>query len=259
MAKKKKKPVKHTTQPKAIRIARARNWLPTYTGTKVVRAYHKKFHVDLICSARELQEIGYELKPGYMENLIKSEAARVEHRRARKAEKLHSQEYYNDCQDDTFYFIAGYTSGGAPYGLTWAEMGLDPYEDELEPDDEIICCRHYDFLSLREKNWVDNKLREDFSRYVSTYRRLPDKNKQKQLIEPVFENCPGGPLVYSNNFSKTYRKINRKRENKFIREGVLPRWFTAAETKKLFEQSVMLESENMIFRKLTDNDFDDLA
>lgn len=32
-------------------------------------------------------------------------------------------------QDDTFFFIAGYTSGGAPYGVTWAEMGLEPWED----------------------------------------------------------------------------------------------------------------------------------
>ena len=24
--------------------------------------------------------------------------------------------------DDTFAFIAGYTSGGAPYGITWEEM-----------------------------------------------------------------------------------------------------------------------------------------
>lgn len=27
-------------------------------------------------------------------------------------------------KDDTFYYIAGYTSGGAPYGVTWEEMGL---------------------------------------------------------------------------------------------------------------------------------------
>ena len=32
-------------------------------------------------------------------------------------------------QDDTFFFIAGYTSGGAPYGVTWEEMGLEPWED----------------------------------------------------------------------------------------------------------------------------------
>ena len=32
-------------------------------------------------------------------------------------------------QDDRFFFIAGYTSGGAPYGVTWEEMGLKPWED----------------------------------------------------------------------------------------------------------------------------------
>lgn len=32
----------------------------------------------------------------------------------------------NTNQDDTFFYIAGYTSGGAPYGVTWEEMGLKP-------------------------------------------------------------------------------------------------------------------------------------
>ena len=32
-------------------------------------------------------------------------------------------------QDDRFFFIADYTSGGAPYGVTWEEMGLKPWED----------------------------------------------------------------------------------------------------------------------------------
>lgn len=32
-------------------------------------------------------------------------------------------------QDDTFFFIAGYTSGGAPYGITWEQMGMDPYDE----------------------------------------------------------------------------------------------------------------------------------
>lgn len=32
-------------------------------------------------------------------------------------------------QDDTFFFIAGYTSDGAPYGVTWDEIGLEPWEE----------------------------------------------------------------------------------------------------------------------------------
>ena len=32
-------------------------------------------------------------------------------------------------QNDYFFYIAGYTSGGAPYGVTWEEMGLEPWEE----------------------------------------------------------------------------------------------------------------------------------
>ena len=47
-------------------------------------------------------------------------------------------------QDENFYFIAGYTSGGAPYGITWeeaAEHGLldedDHKIDETESPDDL--------------------------------------------------------------------------------------------------------------------------
>jgi len=258
MPKKKKKPTK--PQKKASRIARAKQWLPTYEGGKAVSAYRKKFHVDTACAVRELSEIGYEFKPGYVDNLLKAEAARIEQNRVKKEEKRLSEVYDNDLQDDRFYFIAGYTSGGAPYGLTWEEMGLRPYENEFGDDDEeIVCYRHYDFLSKRQQDWVNNKLREDFSRYVNTHRRLPNRGQQQRLIEKVFQSCPEGPLYYSKDFNAAYRKIIRKRENKFIREGVLPKRFTPTEIKKFFDQSVMLESERLIFRKITESDFDELA
>lgn len=36
--------------------------------------------------------------------------------------------------DDTFAFIAGYTSGGFPYGITWEEME----QKSLEEDEEFF-------------------------------------------------------------------------------------------------------------------------
>lgn len=254
--KKKKKPTR--TQKKESRITRARQWLPTYEGTKIVRAYRKKFHVDIGCAVRELQEIGYEFKPGYVENLLKSEAIRIEQLRKKKEEKRLDEEY-NDSQNDMFYFIAGYTSGGAPYGVTWEEMGLEPYESEFDDYEDTVCYRNYDFLNKREKDAVNNNLREDFSQYINTHRRFPDKTKQQELIKKVFENCPGGPLYYEKDFCKTYNKIVKKRKNRFIRKGVPLKLFSQTETKKLFEQSVMLESERLMFRKITENDFDNLA
>lgn len=39
-------------------------------------------------------------------------------------------------QNNEFYFIAGYTSGGVPYGVTREEMGLKPWQkDEIHIDD----------------------------------------------------------------------------------------------------------------------------
>ena len=40
---------------------------------------------------------------------------------------------YSDM-DGTFAFIAGYTPGGAPYGVTWEEVGIDselPFEEKV--------------------------------------------------------------------------------------------------------------------------------
>lgn len=39
---------------------------------------------------------------------------------------------FSEYQDDTFYYIAGYTSGGVPYGVTWEEMGLTPDMADFE-------------------------------------------------------------------------------------------------------------------------------
>ena len=36
--------------------------------------------------------------------------------------------------DGTFAFIAGYTPGGAPYGVTWEQVGIDselPFEEKI--------------------------------------------------------------------------------------------------------------------------------
>ena len=52
---------------------------------------------------------------------------RKQRRAKRQAMKNHAVEN-NTCQDDTFFYIAGYTSGGAPYGVTWEEMGLEPWQ-----------------------------------------------------------------------------------------------------------------------------------
>ena len=124
-----------------LRLARARAWLATYRGSRIVRAYRKEFNVDIVCAVRDLQEIGYKFAAGCAENLLKSEMTRREQLRQKKIqEKLSKQYPDNEDQDGLFYYIAGYTSGGFPYGITWEEMGLLPFESVVgdnNGDDEM--------------------------------------------------------------------------------------------------------------------------
>ena len=62
-------------------------------------------------------------------NLTKAERKKAHFRQRRMEreakERERLTELYEDC-DDRFAFIAGYTDGGAPYGVMWEEVGIDP-------------------------------------------------------------------------------------------------------------------------------------
>lgn len=48
--------------------------------------------------------------------------------------KQHEYDAMTEDMDDTFSYIAGYTSGGAPYGVTWEEEGIDldlPFDEKV--------------------------------------------------------------------------------------------------------------------------------
>ena len=57
------------------------------------------------------------------------------HRRRKKKNKTENAytDLYSDMDGD-FAFIAGYTSGGAPYGVTWEQVGIAselPYDEKV--------------------------------------------------------------------------------------------------------------------------------
>lgn len=131
---KKKKPNKQ--QRREIRLRKARQWVLTYEGKHIVRAYRKRFKVDYQCALSDLGEIGA-LQPEKLAALQQAEKARLEKRRKEREEKrLQDMMNENPFSDDRFYFIAGYTSGGAPYGITWEEMGMEPWESIGIEDEE---------------------------------------------------------------------------------------------------------------------------
>ena len=116
------------------RLREARAWYEAQHFTEdshIVKAYRQKFKVDNTCAMRELcmlKVLSPEKQAAY-ENIVKAKDAK----RRKKKQIVNQEIKYNTDQDDTFYFIAGYTSGGAPYGIPWdeaREKGL--IEDEVK-------------------------------------------------------------------------------------------------------------------------------
>ena len=131
----------------AERKAKAEKWVAEYDGTPyggdIIKAYRKKFAVDRMKAVAELQLLGVSLTKEQIDREKAAVKAYQELQKAKKAKRKKKREQkrmqkdvpiFHEDQDDTFYYIAGYTSGGAPYGVTWEEVGLKP--DIWEPDDQ---------------------------------------------------------------------------------------------------------------------------
>lgn len=101
-------------------------------GGDIIKAYRKKFAVDRMKAVEELQSLGVSLAKEQIDREKATIKAYRELQRAKKAKRKRTREqgriqksdllFFED-QDDTFYDIAGYTSGGAPYGITWGNWG----------------------------------------------------------------------------------------------------------------------------------------
>lgn len=123
----------HSQRKRAARRARlkvAREWLPSFKGKNLVKAYAKKFGVDLGCALNDLQLLRVPLDPAYVERLCRRLQHRIDRRRPKAVSDI--PEGYGVDWDDNFAFIAGFTSGGAPYGTTWEENS----EEEAVDTDE---------------------------------------------------------------------------------------------------------------------------
>ena len=114
------------TKGRKQRINEARIWYPAQNFTSdshIVKAYRKHFNVDKNCAMRELVMLG--MLPKEKQKAYKQELASKNRKRAQK-----NQIIPDSYQDDDFFFIAGYTSGSAPYAVIWEEVGENGLLDE---------------------------------------------------------------------------------------------------------------------------------
>ena len=121
------------------RLNVAKQWIETYSGPDLVRGYRTWFGVSEVCAIVELRMLGVEIDEFRLEQATRSEQARAARRQERKHGRVET-----DDRDDGIAFVAGYTPGGAPYGieqdeadaaweqaLAWGRMmnGMDEDDD----------------------------------------------------------------------------------------------------------------------------------
>ncbi|HBV97645.1 MAG: hypothetical protein JL50_03620 [Peptococcaceae bacterium BICA1-7] len=132
---------RHKRMKRPARLQAAKHWLPLYTGKNIVRGYAKHFAVDLLCAVKELELLGYQISAQYIEQLKNSIEDRIRQRKEPKRINRDKEIAMLFESDDQFFYIAGYTLGGAPYGVTWEEMKFDRSDssvDSVDDEDEVI-------------------------------------------------------------------------------------------------------------------------
>ncbi|WP_099354506.1 hypothetical protein [Fredinandcohnia onubensis] len=108
---------------KEVRLEKGKEWVAHYEGDDIIKGYSKTFGLNLINSMKELKRIGVPISSQdrkRIEDLIEEGKRKKELRREKRRNALGLNEFKD--YDETFSFIAGYTPGGAPYGMTHEEM-----------------------------------------------------------------------------------------------------------------------------------------
>ncbi len=219
----------------AARIRMARQWFAAYKGTgkHIVRAYREKFKVDVMTALNDLGEIGA-LTPDELAAKKRAEGSRIE-QKWREREDRKQQELYDRFPDsnDQFFYIAGYTSGGAPYGVTWEEMGLQPYQDpddidwdELEEDEDDMWTLR-DELNISGKNAIALDIFGEAPHEIGGTKFGGAPDVPSDFVWPVFETAAFDddevkprPLAFLAQFNCA-KLARRDRDKQLPRTGLL--------------------------------------
>jgi hypothetical protein len=91
------------------------------THIQIAKSYRKHYGVDWPCAIRELSSFGVRLPAAWMAQLNRSLDGGIRARSRRKAARELEIQPRNQDSDERFGYIAGCTSNGVPFGLTWDE------------------------------------------------------------------------------------------------------------------------------------------
>lgn len=141
MSRKRKRalPQRRLRMKRPQRLQAARRWLEAQTGRtpdRVAKSYRKWFAVDWHCAIQELEMLGLHFDSKWVAQLNRSLEGAQQARR-RRIEEREAEAAEDDCDSDYYFaYIAGYTSGGAAYGITreeWRQLEAEEGQSQ-EPE-----------------------------------------------------------------------------------------------------------------------------
>ena len=125
MANKNNRTPRRKRMQRSARRESAKHWIPMFSGENIVKKYKEWFAVDWVCAIKELKMVGVKLDEQYVLQALQGHKNAIAARQKKKVAKKQELDDLLFDSDEHFYFIAGYTSGGCPYGITWEEAELD--------------------------------------------------------------------------------------------------------------------------------------
>lgn len=184
------------TRPKPQRLNMAKQWIPTYTGTKIVKGYKKKFAVDTLTAISDLKELGVQFEPEYIVAVEASEKRRLHQLQKQKQEKLSEQRTMGELYDELGVWEDFY--GGE---INNAINIMDNHRVNFDNRIGIIkkagknhvrvngtllqTNKKWSHLKQKQRDWIYEIIRLEHKKFVEENNMLPMKTIKKKLIAVV--------------------------------------------------------------------------
>lgn len=186
------------TRPKPQRLNMAKQWIPTYNGTKIVKGYKKKFAVDTLTAISDLKELGIQFEPEYIAAVEAGEKRRLSQLQQQKQEKLSGQqtmeelygglgiwdEIYDGETNDNINIMDNHRVNFENKIGTIKKAG----KNHVKVNGTLLQTnKKWSHLKQKQRDWIYEITRIEYQKFVDENNRLPMKTGKKKLIA-IIEN-----------------------------------------------------------------------
>lgn len=198
---------KRKRMKREARLQSAKSWLKDFDGKNVITSYSKWFGVDLICAMNELELLGLHFSEKQKKKVKEGYENKIRQKQLYKARRLQKErEWEIEENYEGFGFIAGFTEGGAPFGLTHWE--LEEMEQRERERKDLI-------NSLKDLNlkWVDELLDIEFALSIWDEENLLDFFDDDEDVSDLFEDPNEYPVDWEADFREKQLAVEWIAEN----------------------------------------------